>query len=173
MPSIVRKKYLSYQTFAGETVGQVFGNALQQTKVLTANTLFSVLLRNVGNGKFTCEKLPAQAQWSPVFSFLTGDFNHDQQTDVIAAGNFYGVLPFEGRYDAAYGSVMLGDGGKSFNVLLPLEAGWTTEGEVRDIKIVKTIDNNVLIAVARNNNKIMFTEKDCDSFHFTPNTTFV
>jgi len=32
-----------------------------------------------------------QAQWAPVFSFITGDFNNDSRTDIIPAGNFYGT----------------------------------------------------------------------------------
>lgn len=159
LPGMIRKKYTSYQAFAGETIEQIFGEALQQTKVLRANTLSSVLLRNDGHEKFTRAKLPAQAQWSPVFAFHTGDFNDDQKTDVMAAGNFYGVLPYEGRYDTSYGCVMLGNGQEDFHTLLPLASGWATEGEVRDIKTIRTTNNKTLIAVARNNNTILFYRK--------------
>ncbi|HTE12735.1 MAG TPA: hypothetical protein VK645_17265 [Chitinophagaceae bacterium] len=66
-------------------------------KTFNARILSSVLLLNDGKGNFKLPRLPYQAQWAPVFSFITGDFNNDSWTDIITAGNFYGNIPYKGR----------------------------------------------------------------------------
>ena len=155
-PSLIRKKYNSYSGFAGQTIEQVFGDNLKNATSLTIETLSSVMLMNNRKGNYVISKLPKEVQWSPVFTFLAGDFNGDQRTDIIAAGNFYGVLPYEGRYDASYGSLLLGREHLPFQVLDPTTSGIMLEGEVRDSKMIRTIGGNRLIIFSRNNNTILF-----------------
>ncbi len=128
LPALMRKKYLYYSSFAGQTVDQIFGEKLDHMKKFEANNLASVMLQNNGKGKYTVSKLPAQVQWSPVFAMLAGDFNADKKTDIITAGNFYGVLPYEGRYDASFGNVLLNIGASHFNVLSPFQSGFSAGG---------------------------------------------
>ena len=155
LPALMRKKYANYSSMAGQTIEEVFGERLQHTKKFTASTLSSVLLLNNGKGNYTMSKLPFGAQWSPLFAFLTGDFNGDHKTDVLAAGNFYGVLPYEGRYDAGYGIFLAGSGGAHFADGSG-RSGFMPGGEVRDIKSIKTVLNKTIFAVARNNQTILF-----------------
>ena len=77
-------------------------------------------------------------------------------TDILTAGNFYGVSPYEGRYDADYGNVLLNQKNGSFKIPGSLQTGLMIDGEVRDIKIIKTIKGGSMIAFARNNNSIQF-----------------
>lgn len=155
LPVLMRKKYLDYSSLAGQTVEEIFGDKLQAAKKFTASLLSSVQLINNGRGRYAISKLPMQVQWSPVFSFLTADLNADHATDIIAAGNFFGVLPYEGRYDAGFGSVLLKNG-NGFTVLSPLQSGFMPSGEVRDIKSIRTTGNRVMYAVARNNEPMLF-----------------
>jgi enediyne biosynthesis protein E4 len=155
-PSLIKKKYNSYSDFAGQTIEQVFGDNLKNATLLTIETLSSVMLMNNRKGNYVISKLPKEVQWSPVFTFLAGDFNGDQRTDIIAAGNFYGVLPYEGRYDASYGSLLLGREHLPFQVLDPTTSGIMLEGEVRDSKMIRTIGGNRLIIFSRNNDTILF-----------------
>jgi len=113
--------------------------------VLNAECLSSVMLTNNGAQGFALTRLPKEAQWSPVFTFVTGDWNRDGVTDVIAAGNFYGVLPYEGRYDASYGTVLLGERGKGFHALPMDQSGLMLEGEVRDGKVLRTARGPLLV----------------------------
>jgi enediyne biosynthesis protein E4 len=155
LPALMRKKYANYSSMAGQTIEAVFGERLQHTKKFTASTLSSVLLLNNGKGNYTMSKLPFGAQWSPLFAFLTGDFNGDHKTDVLAAGNFYGVLPYEGRYDAGYGIFLAGSSSAHFDEASG-GSGFMLGGEVRDIKSIKTVLNKTIFAVARNNQPILF-----------------
>ena len=156
LPALMRKKYLNYSSFAGQTVEEVFGEKLDHTKKYTASLLSSVLLTNNGKGNFTISKLPMQVQWSPAFTFFTGDFNTDNKTDIIAAGNFYGVLPYEGRYDAGFGNVLLATGAHGFNTLSPIQSGFMAMGEVRDIKKIKLANGHSCLIIARNNDSPLF-----------------
>ncbi|MHB1921859.1 MAG: VCBS repeat-containing protein [Chitinophagaceae bacterium] len=150
----LRKKYPTYDAFAGQTVDQIFGEQLDGAQVFKAYTFSSVLLRNDGKGKFTSIPLPFAAQVAPVESFETGDYNHDGKTDILVGGNFYGVLPVEGRYDANDGVVLLGEGNGQFKAEWPWKTGFLVTGDVRDIKTLTT-PTGPLIMVSRNNDSLL------------------
>jgi hypothetical protein len=91
-------------------------------------------------------------QVSPLFGFarLSGSYN-----GILAGGNFSGVLPYEGRYDADYGDVLISDKGGNFKYISSVSSGFLLRGEVRDIKEIKTA-NGIIYAVAFNNKRIEF-----------------
>jgi len=159
LPALMRKQYANYSSFAGQTMEQIFGKQLENAKKFSANILSSVMMINNGKGGFTISKLPMQSQWSPVFGFLTGDFNSDNRIDFITAGNFYGVLPYEGRYDADYGTVLINRSDSGFNVLLSMQSGILLDGEIRDMKYIQTRYGKI-IAIARNNQPLLFYKQD-------------
>ena len=152
LPSVIRKKYLDYKSMAGQTIETIFKGQLSRLTKLSAKTLSSVLIEN-DKGKLSVSPLPSTVQWSPIFSFITGDFNRDGKTDILAAGNFYGVLPYEGRYDANYGSVLL-QNEHFYQSVSSLQSGLLLEGEIRDIKKLRTA-RGMLYFFARNDNRII------------------
>jgi hypothetical protein len=153
LPAVIRKNYLDYKSMAGQTIETILGSRLSEMKKLTANTLSSVLINN-DKGKLSVSNLPPMSQWSPIFSFISGDFNKDDKTDVLSAGNFYGVLPYEGRYDADYGTVLLNKG-SSFQEVSMLQTGLQLEGEIRDIKKISAGPNGSFYVFSRNNNTLL------------------
>ena len=155
LPAFMRKQYADYSSFAGQTIEQVFGKELDRATKFSANTLSSAMLINSGKGNYRISKLPIQLQWSPIFSFLTDDFNADHKTDIISAGNFYGALPYEGRYDANHGDVLINKSGSSFNILPSTQSGVQLEGEIRDMKYIQTSSGKIIV-VARNNRSLLF-----------------
>jgi len=155
----IRKNFLFYSSFAGKTTQDVFGEQLNNASVLQAQTLSSGIYKNDGKGNFSFEVLPDEMQAAPVFSFMPDDINDDGYTDVISGGNFYGVLPYEGRYDASWGDVLVNNKNKAYSWLSPVSSGWLIRGEVRDIKKLKTA-NGYLYIVARNNDSLLFMKRD-------------
>jgi hypothetical protein len=171
LPALIRKRYNSYVDFAGKTVEDIFGDGLDKAVVLEAECLSSVMLTNRGKDGLALSLLPKEVQWSPVFAFAPGDWNGDGVTDVIAAGNFYGVLPYEGRYDANYGILLAGEGfmvGRSgfcgdlsgdcrpgLRALPMNESGLLLDGEIRDAKVLRTA-REPLLAFSRNGAGIVF-----------------
>ena len=153
LPGMIKKKYLDYKTMAGLTVDEILGVQLNKMSKLTVNTLSSALVKNRG-GTLQVTKLPFNVQWSPVFAFITGDFNKDGANDIITGGNFFDVLPFEGRYDASYGDLLLNQA-SSFISVPSLHSGLQLGGQVRDIKKVRIRGKDFLI-IARNNEGLLF-----------------
>ena len=156
-PALLKKKYQTYGSFGGQTVNDIFGESISENHALTANMLASVMLLNTGKNSFSLSKLPKEMQWSPLLAIETADVNHDAKTDVIAAGNFSGVTPLEGFYDASNGSVMISTDNGNHKIAPMYLSGFVAKGEVRDLKILKSLNRN-LIAVTRNNDSILFFE---------------
>jgi hypothetical protein len=77
-------------------------------------------------------------------------------TGYIAGGNFYGVIPYEGRYDALFPTAFSFDKKMgAFNEQAKLPA---ITGEVRDIKWLNTAGGNKMLVIARNNNTLIFLQ---------------
>ena len=97
---------------------------------------------------FDVIQLPAAFQWMPLFSFV-------QMNDksIIAGGNFYGVLPYEGRYDNAMLPMM------AFNQNTLKQTGSLfAEGEVRNMQWINLAGNKKALVIARNNLPLMILE---------------
>ena len=104
------------------------------------------------------EPLPLQAQFSPIFGILVTDLNADGYKDIFLGGNFYGLKPETGRFDASYGVSLFGNGQHNFKYSSPAETGLFVRGEVRDIREIKTGKSTVIL-VARNNETIQIFKK--------------
>ena len=152
---MLKKKFLYYHNFAGKTVNELFGDSLNVNKVLTVNSFSSGIFYNRGVGNFEFKAFPSSAQVAPLFALLADDVDLDGKKDVLAAGNFYGVLPYEGRYDADFGNVLINADNRNFQTSSPVNNGFLLRGEVRDIKKIKT-KNGYIYAVSRNNDGIEF-----------------
>jgi len=95
----LKKKYLKYDDIAGKPAEELFGKeAISKSKKLEAFTLQSSILWN-NNGQLSLDPLPSFLQVAPIFSFSSYN-DKVGNINFIAAGNFYDVLPYEGRYDA-------------------------------------------------------------------------
>ncbi len=152
---VLKKKFLTYDAYAGKTVEEIFLTAqLQSSEVKKADEFRSCVFINNGHGDFLKQPLPYRAQISPVYAVIIEDIDDDGLQDIIAGGNFYGLKPELGRYDADYGTVLLGNGEKGFNYLSPQQSGYFYQGEVRDMAIAKTIHGKLLL-VSRNNESLL------------------
>jgi enediyne biosynthesis protein E4 len=149
---LIKKKFLYYHDFAAKTVSQLFGDSLNGSKPLKATSFTSGVFYNKGKGNFDFKAFPSSAQTSPLFGFaaLTATGK-----GLLAGGNFSGVMPYEGRYDADYGDVIFLDKGRNFKWISPGSSGFLLRGEVRDIKAIKTA-KGIIYAVAYNNKPMAF-----------------
>ena len=95
-------------------------------------------------------------QWYPIYSFAVQDYDKDHILDVVVAGNLYGVLPYEGRYDAGYSTLLLGKSPHQFQVANANKSGLLIGGEVRNIKNIKLISGKNCLIFARNNDSVLF-----------------
>ena len=149
---VLKKSYLKYSEVAGKTVDYMFFNLFKDYTELKAETLGSCCFINDGKGNFTRMDLPDGVQMAPVFAFCSLPGN--SKGTYLAAGNFYGVVPYEGRYDALLPSAF------SFNKALSnfqfTTATAITNGEVRDAKWIRYAGGKQVLVVAQNNKELTF-----------------
>jgi hypothetical protein len=155
IPSL-RGKYPSYKDFGASRIEDIFpGSDLRTAQVREADTFASAVALNDGNGTFTLQPLPVEAQFAPIHASLSGDFDGDGKIDLLVGGNLYGVIPVLGRYDASYGLMLRGDGSGAFTSVGMEKSGIAIDGQVRDMKLLRGAKGERLILVARNNDRLM------------------
>ena len=155
LPSL-KKKYLKYHDYQGQTVQDIFpADVLERSVIHQVTMLESVALLNQGDGTFAVHPLPTEAQLAPMYAILPKDINGDGHLDVIMGGNLHGVKPEAGRYDASEGVYLRGNGDGTFVSVPPAQSGLLLAGEVRDIVPVNIARRQTLL-VARNNNPVQF-----------------
>ena len=91
----LKKEWLSYQKMADKTTSEIFGNRINEDERLEANTFESIFISDV-LGNATITTLPWLYQQSPITSFASAG----QKNRLIASGNHWGAIPYEGKYDA-------------------------------------------------------------------------
>lgn len=102
----LHKIFTSYKDFAGQPIEAILGkNLLEKATVLEVDELKSGYLKNENN-RFTFVPFKNELQVSPITSFLSFDFDFDGQNEVLAAGNYFGVTPFHGKFDAFPGALI-------------------------------------------------------------------
>ena len=152
----LRSKFPSYAAFGASRIEDIFpASDLDRAKVLEATDFASSVAMNNGNGTFSLRPLPIEAQFAPIYAVIADDFDGDGRTDLLAAGNFYGVTPMLGRYDASYGLLLRGNGSGRFESVDLQASNLLIEGQVRHMKELRGPKGQRLIVVARNDDKVM------------------
>lgn len=161
----LKKTHLTYSEVAGKSVQYMFGDMLKDYKELKAETLTSSCFINDGKGNFKRTDLPEELQLAPLFTFAASPCNNT--CTYLAAGNFYGVLPYEGRYDAMIPTFFSYN---NKNALFNLQSNLPSiNGEVRDAKWINCAGGKKILIIARNNAQLIFlkptTEKVINKDH--------
>ncbi|MCH2202136.1 MAG: VCBS repeat-containing protein [Fuerstiella sp.] len=141
----ISDRFPTFKQFAEADMIDLFGDELNKGLKLTARALHSCIFVNDGQGKFSMQHLPVEAQFSPIHGIIVEDINDDGNLDLITAGNMYGAEVETVRYDAGRGCCMLGDGKGRFTALKPEESGWFTWSNVKALKKLKVGDKHVYV----------------------------
>ncbi len=151
---VLKKHYLKYSDVAGKTVQYMFDDLFNNYIELKAEVLGSSCFMNDGKGNFTRTDLPDALQTAPVFSFAPMAGNPSM---FVAGGNFYGVVPYEGQYDALPPTIFSYNPAAQqirFNQYFA-----APDGEVRDIKWIKSRSGQDIILLAQNDKPIEIFRK--------------
>ena len=149
---VLKRQHLTYNEVAGKSVEYLFGDLWNNYLELRAETLSSSVFINDRSGNFTRQDLPDQLQEAPVFSFTS--LPGDPPGSFLAVGNFYGVLPYEGRYDAMNPTIFSIDP-VSGQCLARGELA-ALSGEFRDARSIRYADGKRVVVLARNNDQLIF-----------------
>ena len=148
---VLKKAYLKYSEVAGKTVQFIFHDLFKDFIELKAEQLASTCYINDGKGGFAAQVLPTAMQLAPIYSFTA----LPAQNTYLGMGNLYGVIPYEGRYDALQPTAFIFDAaGSRTNSQFKLEI----DGEVRDAKWLKSKGDTKILVVSRSNDKLLFFE---------------
>lgn len=151
---VLKKAYLTYTEVAGKTVQYMFYDLFKDYRELKAEHLGSACFINDGKGNFKIADLPDELQLAPVFSFLKVNANKGRRM-YLSGGNFFDVIPYEGRYDAQPLALFDIDN-KDSVTYFPQESLSSFNGQVRDLKLLRTASDGNVLLVARNNGKLAF-----------------
>jgi hypothetical protein len=153
---ILKKKYLKFKNYGNQGLTDIFTPEQMRGAITsTAAYLGNAVLLSKPDGTYQLVQLPNEAQFAPLYGLCTGDFDKDGFADIVAGGNFLGSKPEFGYIDADYGIFLKGDGKGGFTVQHSAQTGLFFEGEVRDIRLLKTAGSTTF-AVARNNMPLEF-----------------
>ncbi len=156
----LKKKFLHYSDYAGKSIEEIFTtDELSKAAVITVTQPQSVIYVNEGNNNFHAEYLPVMSQFSTVNCITVTDINNDGIKDIFMAGNFYGLKPQGGRFDASYGTTLLGTPSYHFMYVPSAQSGLFVNGEARCIDTIKSADGENLILVAVNNDALCIFQK--------------
>jgi hypothetical protein len=150
MPRL-RSRYVSYADYGASRLEDIFdASELKSAQVLEAKEFSSVVALNNGDGTFSVAPLPVEAQFAPIRTVLADDFDGDGRTDLLVAGNFHGVTPMRGRYDASYGLLLRGDARGGLSAVDLETSGLVIEGEVRAMQLLRGANGARQVVVALN-----------------------
>lgn len=152
----LRKQFFTYKDFAGKTIDQVFDRAiLDKAKILTVNELRSGYLEN-NKGRFTFRAFQNELQVAPIMTFLAYDFDGDTKKEVLAAGNYFGVKPYHGKFGSFSGAMI-----KNKNeILLGHKIGLDfTNKSARHLATVQFNDRHYLLVTFNNDRAQLYLLK--------------
>jgi hypothetical protein len=150
---VLKKAYLKYSEVAGKTVQYMFYDLFTDYLELKAESLSSACFINDGKGNYSKIDLPQMLQLAPIFAFANSTSNAGGGN--LAAGNFYGVIPYEGRYD----SLLPTNFSFNKNQFQAESRIPNIDGEVRDMKLIKYAGGKQVLVIARNNAGLLFLQK--------------
>ncbi len=150
----LKKKFTTYKSFAGRTIEEIFDpKVLEKANLLKVHELASGYLRN-DNGKFTFVPFQNSLQLAPILSMCKYDFDKDQKQEVLMAGNYFGVIPYHGRFDGFGGAIV-----KNVNTIIESEEHGINlhQKMVRGLNIINFANKEYLL-ITFNNEKAAIYE---------------
>jgi hypothetical protein len=151
----ISQKFKTFKSFAESDLASIYTpGKLEKAMKLEAKTFSSAIAYNDGQGNFTISELPVKAQFAPINNAIPIDLNEDGKMDLICNGNFFGTEVETTRYDAGNGLVLMNLGNAEFDAQLTPETGLSLPWDTRKSAILKGADNQQLIIVVSNGNKV-------------------
>lgn len=141
---LLKKHYLRYSEYSGVPMKDVFYGWIDTIKPLLCENLASSIAYGDGKSGFALKALPDEVQLSPIFAFEKLDADY-----YLCGGNFFDVIPYEGRYDGQ-SLALLSTRGDSLIYINQSDLS-SVKYQVRDVKSLIFGNNRKQVVVAVNN----------------------
>ncbi|MDT0538314.1 VCBS repeat-containing protein [Croceitalea sp. P059] len=139
----LRKKYTNYRSFAGQSIEEILGEeSMDRATILKVTTLQSGYLKN-NNGVFNFIPFSNELQVSPILKFLVHDFDGNGDNEVLIGGNYFGVKPYQGRFDSFPGAILKNENEIILGNTLGLDF---TKKSIRHLNIITFKNKSYLLA---------------------------
>lgn len=143
-----RSKYTSYSSYADATMTDIFSeDELKDSKKLTADHMETTVWLSQDDGTYKMAELPKEAQYAPVYTISVTDIDQDGNPDLLLLGNNDYFKLRLGKFDANYGTLLLGDGKGKFKYLDQKSSGLDIKGNVHS---ALWIDNTLFLGIYGN-----------------------
>ncbi len=147
----MRVRFKTYTQFGSTPFDRSFTKAeLADALVLKSEIFATSYIENIGNGKFKVSALPTEAQVAPMYGMQTTDLNQDGFMDIIMVGNSFSTEIMAGRYDAAHGLVLLGNGQGTFKPQTVNESGFFVDQDAKALARIMSSDGTSNWLATRN-----------------------
>lgn len=129
-----RTSFPTYESYSEATIDDIFTkDELGKAERLSVERLETTVFTRKDGSKFEVSALPVQAQFSPVFTTISFDYNSDGYKDLLMCGNINQARLRFGKYDANYGILLQGNGEGQFTYIPQHKSGFNLTGDVRSI----------------------------------------
>ncbi|WP_020568656.1 VCBS repeat-containing protein [Neolewinella persica] len=135
----LKRRYVSYASYADQTLEEVFPEWPQETIHLTADRLETTLYLSQPDGTYLASPLPLEAQYAPVHTITELDYNSDGHADLLLCGNDNMEKQRWGKSDANSGVLLQGDGKGGFVYVPQTKSGFNLRGDVRNVVMVEDL----------------------------------
>lgn len=151
----LKKEFLSFQKMADKTTDEIFKDKLKDEGRLEANQFRSVYISDIMHAKKVTE-LPYLYQQAPVRNIIP---LHNKDNEVLLNGNFWGVVPYEGKYDAL-GLVTMRYNAKTKGLATPQY--WLNtllnSQEINSLQAIKTATGDAFVATTYDGKVVLITK---------------
>ncbi len=138
----MEQKFPTFESYSNATIRHVFTSPeLQDAGHLIANHAATSYFEQSTEGIFVERSLPIEAQYAPIYTINTVDFNDDGYKDLLLCGNINNARIRFGKYDANYGLLLRGDGKGGFQTVPQYRSGFKLKGDVRS----SIVFNNMIL----------------------------
>lgn len=156
LPSL-KKKYVKHESYKDQEITDLFDREMLDKSIKhSISQLSSSIYYQQKDGSFKQSSLPAEAQFSQVFSILPEDVNQDGLIDLLIAGNQTRMKPEMGINNASYGLTLLNLGNEKFEAQMPSQSGILVRNDTRQIKKIKINGSDVYLFVRSNDQSIAY-----------------
>ncbi len=143
----IKQKFKSYSDFANADLDDIYGEGLETSYSAEVTEFKSIIMINMGEGKFRYEYLPNEAQFTPIMASSFIDLNDDGFEDVIIAGNIYNTEVETPRLDATSGLVLISNRKNNYTPMNWKTSALLLNGNIKDIEIIKRSKDMLIMAV--------------------------